>query len=119
MKAWILLSSADNVDISVHPSSDSPFQTIFDLEAKAIGKGIRLEWSPPPDATAYNIYQSYYSSGPYTQIGEYLASDKCTFLDSHISYGVTYYYLVRSVTGGIESLDSNKASATLMNRGVK
>ena len=113
------LSSADNVDIDFYPSSGSSIQTIFDLEAKPIGKGIRLDWSPAPDAGFYNIYRSYYGSGPYSQIGEYPASDRCTFLDSDISYGITYYYMIRSVTGGIESLDSNKASATLMNRGVK
>ncbi len=113
------LSSADNVDINVYPSSGNTVQTIFDLEAKAIGKGIRLDWSPAPDTTGYNIYRSCNSGGPYSQIGQYPANDKCTYLDNDILFGVTYYYLIRSVKGEAESLDSNKASATSSNRGKK
>ncbi|MCK4793407.1 MAG: hypothetical protein KAV87_57290 [Desulfobacteraceae bacterium] len=113
------LSSADNVDINVYPSSGNTVQTIFDLEAKAIGKGIRLDWSPAPDTTGYNIYRSCNSGGPYSQIGQHPANDKCTYLDNDILFGVTYYYLIRSVKGEAESLDSNKASATSSNRGKK
>jgi hypothetical protein len=113
------LSAADSVSINVYPSLGNSVQTIFDLKAKATGKGIRLGWSPVQDTTGYNIYRSCTSGGPYNQIGNYPAKDKCTYRDNNVLIGVTYYYLVRSVKGETESLDSNKASTTLFNRGKK
>ncbi len=113
------LSAADSVIINVNPSLGNSVQTIFDLKAKGTGKGIRLDWSPVPDTTGYNIYRSCMSGGPYSQVGDCPAKDKCTFLDNNVLIGVTYYYLVRSVKGETESLDSNKVSTTLFNRGKK
>ena len=107
------LSDADSATVTVYPSPSGPVQTIFDLEAKTSARGARLRWSSVQGATCYDLYRSLASGGPYTKIADCLATDKCTYLDTDPMIGMTYYYVVRSVTGGVESLDSNKASATL------
>jgi hypothetical protein len=110
------LSDADSVTTTVYPSPSGPVQTIFDLEAKASARGVRLDWSLVPEATCYDVYRSLSSGGPYTRIADCYVTDKCTFLDSDLMIGVAYYYVVRSVIGSVESLDSNRVSETLKGR---
>jgi hypothetical protein len=107
------LSDADSVTVSVHPSPRVPVQTIFDLEAKTGARGVRLRWSPLPDASCYHVYRGLASGGPYTKIADCYVTDRCTYPDTDLMIGVTYYYVVTSVIGGVESLDSNRVSATL------
>jgi hypothetical protein len=107
------LSDADSVTVTVYPSPSGPVQTIFDLEAKASARGIRLRWGPIPDATSYHVHRSLASGGPYTRIADCHVTDRCTYLDTDLMVGATYYYVVTSVIGGVESLDSNKVSETL------
>jgi len=110
------LSDGDSVTVTVNPSPSGPVQTIFDLEAKAGARGIRLRWGPVPDAMCYHVYRSLASGGPYTRIADCHVTDRCTYLDTHLMIGMTYYYVVRSVTGGVESLESNRVSASVRRR---
>jgi len=107
------LSDADSVTVTVNPSPGGPVQTIFDLEAKASARGIRLCWGPVADATCYHVHRSVASGGPYTRIADCHVTDRCTYVDTDLMVGATYYYVVTSVVGGVESLDSNKVSETL------
>jgi hypothetical protein len=107
------LSDADNVTVTVNPAPGGPVQTISDLEAKANARGIRLFWSSVPDATSYHVHRSVASGGPYTRIGDCHVTDRCTYVDTDLMAGATYYYTVTSVIEGVESLASNKVSETL------
>lgn len=69
---------------------------------------VQLTWSKLGGATAYNIYRSTVSGGPYAQIG---SSTTGTYLDSGLAPG-TYFYVCRA-TNVDESCDSNQVSVTL------
>jgi fibronectin type 3 domain-containing protein len=106
------LQDTDMTMTTVNPSSSRPVETIFDLNAKDRAEEIRLNWSSVPDATYYSVYRSLKSDGPYSKVADCHETDGCVYLDTNGVIGVTYYYLVRSVVGGVESADSNKVRAT-------
>ena len=91
---------------------DPPEQTIFDLYARAKDSKIDIVWTPVAGAESYNIYRSTTPGGSYTLIAEGHVSGYAVYADFGLINGVTYYYVVTSVTDGIESLHSNEASAT-------
>jgi hypothetical protein len=86
-------------------------QTIFDLAARPKSGKVQLTWSPVAGAVCYNIYRSQTSGGPYTLIASCHVTDYCTYLDDNVVNGILYYYVVTSISGGIESLYSNEVSA--------
>jgi len=88
-------------------------QTITNLTARAKPGKIDLVWAPVPGAVTYNIYRSTNKGGPYTKIKAGHVTTYCTYADSRLTNGTTYYYRVTSVDAtGVESLQSNEASAT-------
>jgi hypothetical protein len=91
---------------------DLPEQTVFDLSARAKDSKIDIVWSPVEDNEGYNIYRGTTAGGPYSQIAEGHVTDYAVYADFGLTNGVTYFYIVRSVSNGVESLDSNQASAT-------
>jgi hypothetical protein len=89
-----------------------PEQTIFDLYARAKDSKIDIVWTPVDGADSYNVYRSTSQGGPYQLIAEGHVTDYAVYADFGLTNDVTYYYVVRSVTNGEQSLDSNEASAT-------
>ena len=87
-------------------------KTIFDLNARAKDSKIDVVWTPVPGADRYNIYRSTTPGGPYTLIKEGHVTDYAVYADFGLTNGVTYYYVVTSISNGIESEYSNEASAT-------
>jgi PKD repeat protein len=87
-------------------------QTVFDLSARPKSEKIDLVWSPVAGAEGYNVYRSTTQGGPYTLIAADVQTDYCAYADFGLTNDVTYHYVVTSVTGGVESLHSNQASAT-------
>ncbi|RLJ18330.1 hypothetical protein DJ031_11765 [bacterium endosymbiont of Escarpia laminata] len=85
-------------------------QTVFDVTARAKPTEVFVIWTPVTGADSYNVYRSTTAGGPYTQIG--YVCDYCSYWDQGLTNGVTYYYVVTSVSGGAESLPSNEAFAT-------
>lgn len=75
---------------------------------------VALVWSPSTSTVAgYNVYRSEVSGGPYTKLNSSLVIGD-TYADSTVQAGLTYYYVVTSVTsGGVESADSAQTSATV------
>jgi PKD repeat protein len=92
--------------------SEPQQQTIFDLRARAKSGKIDLVWTPVTGAQSYNVSRSRTQGGPYTSLATGHVCDYCAYADFGLTNGVTYYYVVTSVTGGAESLSSNEASAT-------
>ena len=103
----------DNVMITVNPVELEPVE---DLSARAKSGKVQPIWSAVEGADCYNVYRSETSGGPYTKIADCHVTDYCTYLDTDVVNGTTYYYVVRSVAQGIESLDSNEACATPRSR---
>ena len=103
----------DNVMITVNPVELEP---VGDLSARAKSGKVQITWTAVEITDCYNVYRSETSGGPYTKITDCYVTDYCTYLDTDVVNGTTYYYVVRSVAQGIESLDSNEASATPQSR---
>ena len=75
---------------------------------------VALTWVPSASAVAgYNVYRSEVSGGPYSKLdSNFVAAD--TYTDSTVQAGLTYYYVVTSLTSsGLESPDSVQTSATV------
>ena len=77
---------------------------------------LRLDWDPPagPSPDSYNIYRSLIDGGPYTLLVN-VDGLEVSYDDNAVSDHKTYYYVLRSVVGGIESVDSNQASGVPLN----
>lgn len=73
-----------------------------------------LSWLPSTSAViGYNVYRGNQSGGPYAQTNLSLVAGT-TFSDSSVAAGQTYWYVVTAVAaGGIESVHSNEAMATI------
>ena len=81
-----------------------------DLTARAKDGKIQLVWTHT-GADSYNVYRSEIQGGPHTLIAN-TTSTYSTYLDQGLTNGTTYYYVVTSIVGGVESVDSNEASDT-------
>ena len=66
------------------------------------------------DLTGYNVYRSLVSGSGYSVI-ETTDPSVTEYTDTGVTNGTTYYYVVTALySGGVESQDSNEASATPM-----
>jgi hypothetical protein len=75
---------------------------------------VSLSWTPSTSTVAgYNVYRSEVSGGPYSRLdSSIVAADSYT--DSTVQAGLTYYYVLTSVTSaGVESADSTQTAATI------
>lgn len=77
---------------------------------KASGE-IGLSWRLDHNQAGYNIYRSLTSGSGYTRINSNLVTTT-SYVDSGLTEGTDYYYVVRSVDSSVESGNSNEASAT-------
>lgn len=83
----------------------------LNLKATPGNYQIVLNWDAVPDADSYVILRSTNSD----TIDTVIASDitTTTYIDNNVEPGVTYYYVVRAEKNGVESADSNIASAMI------
>jgi hypothetical protein len=94
-------------------SVTAPASPIQDLQARPKDSKIDLVWTPMPGATAYNVYRRAGAQGDFVLLAEGHVTDYATYADMGLTNGVTYYYFVRWLdAAGVESPDSNVASAT-------
>jgi hypothetical protein len=82
------------------------------LVAVAENLAVNLSWSPSATATGYDVMRSIVSGGPYSAIQTNLMSTN--YVDTAVTNGVTYYYVVSAVNSGGESPDSAEVSAEPM-----
>ena len=73
-------------------------------------KKINLTWNASTGAISYKAKRAAVSGGPYTTIATGITST--SYLDSGLTSGTTYYYVVSAVNGAGESPNSGQASAT-------
>ena len=71
------------------------------------------------DATGgqgYNFYRSQISGGPYVKVNTAYVAVTCSFVDTSVTAGQTYYYVVTAInTAGQESGYSNQVVAVIPN----
>jgi cellulose 1,4-beta-cellobiosidase len=75
---------------------------------------VSLSWAPSVGASSYHVRRATVSGGPYVTVG---CPTGTSYVDSAVSNGTTYYYVVSggytgNKNGGGESADSSEASAT-------
>ena len=80
-----------------------------ELSATGLNRQVQLNWLNFPSATAYNVYRSLTSGGPYTEIG---SAPTNGYLDTGLNNTTTYYYVVTAISMGAETPQSAQASAT-------
>lgn len=82
-----------------------------DLTANASNSIVSLQWEASAKATGYNVKRSNSQNGPYTTIVTNVTGT--TYMDTNVTSGITYYYVVTAVNASGESGNSNEASATV------
>jgi autotransporter-associated beta strand protein len=79
------------------------------LAAVAGNTEVQLNWSAAVGATGYAILRGTVNDGPYTTIG---TASGLGYIDSGLTNGATYYYVVAAVSASGTGADSSQASAT-------
>jgi hypothetical protein len=79
---------------------------------KAVGgdSKVDLTWDAVTNATSYTIKRATTAGGTYTTIATDITGT--SYIDTDVTNGTTYYYVVVSVNTGVEIAKSNEASAT-------
>lgn len=101
--------SADSSEVSATPTAPPPPDPPTGLTATAGDTEISLSWNTSTGATSYNIKRSLVGGGPYDTIA---SSTLPQYLDTGLTNGVPYYYVVSAVSQNGESADSSEATAT-------
>jgi hypothetical protein len=70
---------------------------------------VSLSWNNSPGATNYKLKRALASGGPFAVLNANLA--QTNYLDSAVTNGVTYYYVVSAVNSGLESYNSPPVNA--------
>lgn len=71
---------------------------------------VDLSWTNVSNATGYNIKRGLTANGPYNTIATNVTGT--VYLDTSVTNGTTYFYVVTALNNNDESLVSNEASAT-------
>jgi beta-galactosidase len=71
---------------------------------------VSLTWSTVAGAAGYDVQRATQSGGPYTLVGTNVTG--LTFLDTGVTNGTTYYYVVSGENAGSETSNSAEVSAT-------
>src|SRR5438105_474622 len=74
---------------------------------------VKLTWTASTTpSVSYHVYRATVSGGPYAQVSTGNVAC-CTYTDTTVSNGVTYYFVVRSFDGTVESADSNQVTTVI------
>jgi len=96
-----ILALACTGALAVEPPAD-PYATAGDGRAE-------LYWDPVPDATSYKVYRSQQSGTGYAQVAE---TTSLFLLDSGLTNGTSYYYVVTAIEGVDQSGYSDEVAVT-------
>jgi hypothetical protein len=79
-----------------------------------VGPEVALSWSASASSYAggYQILRSSAAGGPYTQVGSVNGRATVSYVDTQVSGGRTYHYVIKATHQSWTSADSNEASAT-------
>ena len=88
----------------------TPISSPTNLTATAGDSQVTLSWTAVNGAIGYNVKRSTTAGGPYTIVGANVSTTG--FVDTAVTNGTTYYYVVTAINADSESANSNEASAT-------
>ena len=96
-------------------ASDSSLTVALTGTGVATASAVTLSWTASTSTVAgYDVYRATASSGPFTTPLNSSPVTTTQYVDSTVTAGQTYYYVVTAVSPGSEqSVDSNVASATI------
>jgi fibronectin type 3 domain-containing protein len=99
--------SPNSAEVNVTPVLPAP-SIPLNLAATAGNAQVALTWSASTGATSYHVKRST-ASGAETQIS---APTPTTFMDTTVTNGTKYFYVVSAVNSSAESANSTEVSAT-------
>jgi fibronectin type 3 domain-containing protein len=100
--------SANSSETNATPAPVPPFIPTG-LTLIASNAQVSLSWTASPGATSYNVKSATNNGGPYTTVTNVTATN---FIDTGLSNGTTYYYVVSALNDYGESADSLQRSTT-------
>ncbi len=103
----VLVSNANQIALTI--TTVSTPQAPATLTAVAGNAQVMLNWSSVISATGYNVRRSLTSGNGYATITNVTAT---SYLDTGLTNGVTYYYVVSATNTAGESANSPEANAT-------
>jgi fibronectin type 3 domain-containing protein len=103
--------SANSSEVNATPTAPAtPPAMPTGLQATAGNAQVSLSWNASTSATSYNVKRSTVTGGPFSTS---LASPTATnFVDTTVTNGTTYFYVVSAVNASGESANSAQANAT-------
>jgi hypothetical protein len=107
-------NSSGNVTVESNATNSPATIALSGAGSQTSAHFVALTWVPSTSVVAgYNVYRSEVSGGPYSKLDSNFAAAN-SLTDSGVQAGLTYYYVVTSVTSsGVESADSVQTSATI------
>lgn len=104
---------------SSYPPSSVPTAPIGLTATAGVGQ-VALQWSPSPtnSAQGYTVLRSATNGGPYTSIATWSANTNPQYVDTSVTNGTTYYYVIQGVNQSGSSVNSPQASATPLAAGA-
>ncbi len=103
--------SANSAEASAKPVAGVQTPSVpTGVVATAGNAQVSLTWAPPSSgATSYHVKRGTVNGGPYTQVG---APTPASYIDTGLTNGTPYYYVVTAVNTAGESGNSAQVSAT-------
>ena len=86
------------------------------LTANVSGNNVALTWWGSAYATNYNVKRATVSGGPYTTIGTVSSTADRYFMDSTVTNGGTYYYVVSGLDKFGESANSPEKTVCILSQ---
>ena len=102
-------SNGSTAEGSAGGNTGNPPAAPSGLTATAATGQVSLSWTASHGASSYSIKRSTASGGPYAQIGTATTNG---YVDTNVTQGTTYYYVVTASNSSGQSGDSNQVSAT-------
>ncbi|MCW1883890.1 Ig-like domain-containing protein [Luteolibacter flavescens] len=100
--------------LAVHGTPTAPAAVNMGLTAIPGDSRAMLAWSSVATAESYSVKRSTVSGGPYTTVGSITGTE---YIDTGLSNGTTYHYVVAAMTGGFETAISGEATVTPVQAG--
>src|SRR5580658_5600181 len=102
--------SANSSQVSATPGAPlTPPAAPTGLQATGGNAQVSLTWTASTGATSYHVKRSTTNGGPYTQVA---APTAASDIDTGLTNGTTYYYVVSALNAAGESANSPQVSAT-------
>ncbi len=102
--------SANSAEVSATPTAPQTAPpTPTNPQATAGNTQVSLAWSTSTGATSYNVKRSTVSGGPYTKVA---SPTSTSYVDTGLTNGTKYSYVVSAVDTAGESANSAEVSAT-------